>query len=266
MIVTTRLERALVTGASAGIGEEFARQLAARGVDLVLVARREDRLRSLRNSLAEHQGVEVEVVAADLTTPDGLEAVEARLRQLEAPVDLLVSNAGFGAYGKFSDLALDQQQSMVELNVTAVVRLAHAILPSLRQRQRGGVINVASTAAFQPNPHGAVYGATKAFVLNFSQALHEEVREDGIRVTALCPGYTETEYQQVAEVDEHGVPDVTIMQVEPVVKAGLDGFTRGRAVVVPGTLNKLGAAGASMGPSAVARKISGLLHARYAGR
>jgi short-subunit dehydrogenase len=257
-----RIERALVTGASAGLGEEFARQLAGRGTSLVLVARREERLRELQGELATPDRT-VEVLAADLTDPTDRARVEARLATAEEPVDLLVNNAGFGMYGEFAELDGDRQAAMVELNVVTLTRLAHAIVPRLVAVGGGGIINLGSTAAFQPDPYGAVYGATKAYVLSFSEALHEELRGAGVRVLALCPGFTRTEFQDVASVDHRALPSPAVMTAEPVVRAGLDAFTRGQAVCLPGALNKLVGASSGVTPSAVTRKLSALTHARF---
>lgn len=260
---TQRIRRALVTGASAGIGEEFARQLARRGTDLVLVARRGERLAELADELGGE--VEVEVLAADLLAPSGRESVEERLRAFAGPVDLLVNNAGYGMYGPFAELDVERQTRMIELNVTALTRLAHAVAGRLRQDGAGGIINVASTAAFQPDPYGAVYGATKAFVLSFSEALHEELAPAGVRVTALCPGFTATEFQHVAGVRDGAMPAPGVMKVEPVVRAGLDAFTRGRAVCIPGVVNKLTGHGSAMSPSVLTRRISKAAHRRFHG-
>lgn len=260
---TTRIDRALVTGASAGIGLEFARRLAARQVDLVLVARREDALRQLADELRAAHGVAVEVLPADLATADGCAAVEARLDDGAPPVHLLVNNAGFGAYGSFVELDVDRFAEMLEVNVNAVVRLTHAALRRLAPLGMGGVINVASTASFQPNPYGAVYGASKSFVRTFTEAVHEEVAGTGVRVMALCPGYTTTEFQEVAGVRGGAMPDAVATGPGPVVERGLRDLARGRAVSVPGLVNRIGAMGAQVSPSAVTRRASGLVHRRW---
>lgn len=257
------IRRALVTGASAGLGEEFARQLADRGSDLVLVARREDRLEALASHLRA-AGRHVEVLVADLATDEGQSAVAARLGDTAAPIDLLVNNAGFGAYGDVVDLPVDTQMRMVEVNVAAVTRLAHAALEGMVARGRGGVINVASTAAFQPDPHAAVYGATKAYVLSLSQALHEEVAARGVRVLALCPGVTPTEFQQAADIDV-ALPEAVLTSPARVVAAGLRAFSRRRAVEVPGMANRIAAVAAATGPALVARRVSGLVHRTFTG-
>ncbi|MEV5569006.1 SDR family oxidoreductase [Spirillospora sp. NPDC052269] len=215
---------ALVTGASSGIGESFARELAARGADLVIVARRAERLDQLARELVERFRVAVEVVAADLTDPAERDEVERRLRH--DPVELLVNNAGFGALGAFVDLPLDEQLREIDLNVNALVRLTHAVLPGMLARGRGGVLNVSSVAGFAPAPGSATYGATKAYVASFSESLHAEVVGQGVHVTALCPGFTRT--------DEAHDPHPLWLRREDVAREGLDAVELGRALCVPG--------------------------------
>ncbi|TDD76858.1 SDR family NAD(P)-dependent oxidoreductase [Actinomadura rubrisoli] len=219
---------ALVTGASSGIGESFARLLAGRGADLVIVARRADLLDGLARELVERYRVAVEVVAADLTDPFQREEVERRLRA--DPVELLVNNAGYGAFGAFAELPLDDQLAEIELNVTTLVRLTHAALPGMVARGRGGVLNVASMAGFTPSPGSATYGATKAYVLSFSESLHSEVAAKGVHVTALCPGFTRTE--------DDAPPNLLWLRREDVARAGLDAVATGRALSVPGAQYK----------------------------
>jgi uncharacterized protein len=257
--VPSRIERALVTGASAGLGEGFAHHLAARGVALTLVARREERLDQLAHDLP----VGVEVVAADLGTPAGVAQVERRLAATARPIDLLVNNAGFGAYGAFTDLPTDRHAAMVDLNVTALVRLTHAALRQQSARGAGGVINVGSTAAYQPDPFGAVYGATKAFVRSFTEALHEELRGTDVHVMLLSPGFTDTEFHQVADVATRAMPSALRMTADAVVTEALRDFARGRAVCVPGVTNKLNVAAVEVTPSSVSRRASRLVHERF---
>lgn len=255
----TRIERALVTGASAGLGAEFGRQLAARGVALTLVARRRDRLENLADQLP----VDVEVLPADLGTGDGVARVAARLVARSAPVDLLVNNAGFGAYGAFADLPRDDQRGMVDLNVGALVQLTHAALEQQLTRDAGGVINVGSTAAYQPDPYGAVYGASKAFVRSFTEAVNEELRGRAVHVMLLSPGFTDTEFQQVAGVADGAVPPALRTSAERVVREALRDFARGRTVSVPGPTNKLNVAAVQLSPSVVSRKASRIIHDRF---
>jgi uncharacterized protein len=259
--VSHRILRALITGASSGIGEEFARQLADRGVELVLVARRRARLERLAGELA----VRCEILPADLTSEEGLARVEGRLGQQVDAVDLLVNNAGFGAYGRFADLPLERQLQMAQLNVTAVVRLTHAALTQLRARDVGGVVNLGSTAGFQPDPYAAVYGGTKSFVRSFTEAIHEELRGTGVRAMVLAPGVTATEFQGVASVHLDRVTEAAVMQPGPVVEQALRDFARGRAVSVPGLVNLLGARGADVTPTSVTRRLSAAVHRGLAG-
>jgi uncharacterized protein len=200
-----RYTRALITGASSGIGEALARELAARHVDLVLVARSADRLAELADELHRAHDVDVELLPADLTDDDGLQAVEARLRQVDAPIDLLVNNAGVGQVGDFVDLDVDGAQQQIELNILAPVRLAHAALPGLRDRG-GGILNVSSISANQPVPRMATYAATKAFLTSWSESLHEELRGSGVHVTALAPGFTRTGFVDAADAGTEAKP------------------------------------------------------------
>ena len=254
MAEQTRL-RALVTGASAGIGEGFARRLARDGYDLVLVARRGDRLEQLVGELSAQYGTAAEVIAADLTREDGVARIEERLRA--GDIDLLVNNAGFGTVGEFARLPLERELEELDLNVRAPMRLSHAALASMITRGRGGIINVASTAAFQPIPFNATYAASKAFVLHFSEAVHEEARQRGVTVTCLCPGPVRTEFQQVAGVDPDRVPAAAWMTVDSVVEAALSGVRAGRAIVIPGALNAMMAASTRMAPRFVVRRVAG---------
>jgi uncharacterized protein len=257
--VPTRIVRAMVTGASAGIGAEFARQLADLGVALTLVARRRDRLDELAGQLP----VAVEVLTADLGTAAGVAAVEARVAATAEPIDLLVNNAGSGAYGAFTDLPRDGHRAMVDVNVAALVRLTHAALGQQLAREAGGVINVGSTAAYQPDPFGAVYGASKAFVRSFTEALHEELRGSEVHVMLLSPGFTDTEFQRVAGVADGAMPAALRTSAEQVVTEALRDFGRGRAVCVPGATNKLNVAAVQVTPSVVSRKASRLVHDRF---
>ncbi|TDD69031.1 SDR family oxidoreductase [Actinomadura darangshiensis] len=219
---------ALVTGASSGIGESFARLLAGRGTDLVIVARRAELLDGLARELVERYRVAVEVVAADLTDPAQRAEVEARLRA--EPVELLVNNAGYGAFGAFAELPLNDHLAQIDLNVAALVRLTHAALPGMIERGRGGVLNVSSMSGFTPSPGSATYGATKAYVASFSESLHSEVAGKGVHVTALCPGFTRTE--------DDVPPNLLWLRRDDVARAGLEAVSAGRALCVPGVQYK----------------------------
>ncbi|MFN2291462.1 MAG: SDR family NAD(P)-dependent oxidoreductase [Anaerolineae bacterium] len=228
---------ALVTGASRGIGEAFARQLAALGKNLVLVSRSEDQLQSLAGELSSQFGVQVHVITVDLAQPSAAVSLYRQVEALGVEVDLLVNNAGYSRAGEFTELGFDAQADMVRLNVNTLVELTHLYLPAMRARGRGAVLNVASNAAFQPVPRMAVYAATKAFVLSFSEAVAEEVRGDGVRVMALCPGATDTEFWNVAGVWEER--RASMPSPDEVVDAGLRAFERGRSFFVPGLMNQI---------------------------
>ena len=255
MTEATSRPRALITGASSGIGEAFARQLAKRGHDLVIVARRRERMEKLAAELSEAHGVEGEVVEADLADDSAVATVEERLRR--GDIDLLVNDAGFGTRGEFAGLPLARELEELDVNVRALMRLTHAALGPMVGRGRGAVINVASTGAFQPVPHMATYAATKAFVLHFSEALHEEVKGKGVTVTCLCPGAVKTEFHQVAGVDESRLR--AWKSVDAVVESALKAVAARRAITVPGALNVSLVAAVKLMPRFVARRIAGSL-------
>lgn len=248
---------ALVTGASSGIGAAFAHALAARGDDLVVVARDETRLEQLAETLEKGHGTAVEVLAADLTSKKGMAVVEARLESAEPPIDLLVNNAGMGTFGKFSELPRETEARVIRLNVLALAQLSHAALPGMIERGRGGIINVSSLAGHQPTPLNATYGGTKAFVTSFSHALHEELRGTGVKVTVVCPGFTRTEFQERAGLDSGSVPSFMWQKPEAVVEAALRAYEHGRAVCIPGALNQAGAVFSSAMPAGITRRIAG---------
>lgn len=224
-----------MTGASSGIGREVAAQLAAAGTELVLVARDAARLHELANSLREDAGVEVEVLVADLSAPVARAAVERRLASSESPVDLLVNNAGFGTSGPFAELPVGREEQQVQLNVVAVQRLTSAVLPGMLERGRGTILNIASIAAFLPSAESATYGATKAFVRSFSDALHDELAGSGVSVTASMPGFTRTEFQERSGWEEQSnVPSFAWLSAEQVARDSLAGAAAGRTRVVSG--------------------------------
>lgn len=225
---------ALVTGASSGIGRAIAVELARQGSDLVVVARRRDRLEALAEELRSAHGVDVEVLVADVTVPEQLSAVEERVRGGSPAVDLLVNNAGAGGQGAFADIPLEWSQSQIFLNVLAPVRLTHAALEQMLARGGGGILNVSSIAGLQPMPNVATYAATKAYLSSFSHALHEEVRNKGVTVTALLPGFTRTEFHEAANMSRSIVPGPAWMKADVVARAGLRAVARGRAQCVPG--------------------------------
>ena len=244
---------ALVTGATAGIGAAFARRLAADGSDLVLVARDEARLRALADALP----VQVEVLPADLASDEGTARIEWRLG--EGGIDLLVNNAGLGIRGAFDENSREDEEHLLRLNVRAVMRLTHAALPPMLARGSGAVINVSSVAGFAPGSRGATYSASKAWVTNFSQSLHLQYAEHGLRVQALCPGFTRTEFHDRARMDMSGVPDRLWLDADRVVADSLADLARGRAVSVPGAAYKVVVAATRYVPAGLQRRITGRL-------
>lgn len=246
---------ALITGGTAGIGAEFARQLAARGDDLVLVARDAERLAAFAAELEARYRVVVEVLVADLTDREQLARVEDRLRDTSRPVDLLVNNAGFGVNQLFVDGDLDAEQRMLDVLVTAVMRLSHAALPGMVGRGTGGVINVSSVASFIA---GGTYSAAKSWVTVFSESVDRQLGGTGVTVTALCPGFTHTEFHQRAEMDVDHLPDWLWLDAPDVVRAALADFGRGRPVSVPGAQYKALSMVARYAPRPLVRRLSGV--------
>ena len=245
---------ALITGASAGLGVEFARQLAKRGHRLVLAARRKDRLDALVAELGNARAV-----AIDLGEAGSAAKLVANIEAAGETIGLLVNNAGFGLRGKFAELDSAREREMIDLNIGALTDLCRGVAPGMIERRSGAILNVASTAAFQPGPNMAVYFATKAYVLSFTEALHEELKPHGIKVSALCPGPTRTEFGAVAGFGDGGSFDRIAMDAATVVRLGLEGLDKNRAVVVTGALNKIGAASTRFVPRPIVRKIAGSL-------
>lgn len=253
--------RALITGASSGIGEAFARLLAARKMNLVLVARSEDKLRALAAELVKQHAVQVEVLSLDLSPEGAARQLHARCRELGLHVDLLINNAGFATHGAFEAVPLARQHEQVMLNVTALVDASHLFLPDMVARGLGGIINVASTASYQPLPYMAIYGATKAFVLSFSEALWAENRERGVRVLALCPVPVETAFFDVVGTRQVAVGAVAT--AGQVALAGLRGLEQGRASLIAGWRNWLQANLPRFAPRAfTVRLAAGMLKPR----
>jgi short-subunit dehydrogenase len=233
---------ALITGASSGLGAAFARRLASQGYDLILVARRRQRLTSLADELHEQFGVNVEVLVADLADTIDVGKVESRIAEL-APLDLLVNNADFGIPAKFAETQLDRHLAMIHVHVLASVRFSRAALPGMLARGRGAMINVSSIGAFMPKPGDVTYCATKAYLNTFSEALQAEVGGTGVRIQALCPGFTHTEFLDNPEYEKYQIktriPEVLWMSAEEVVEKSLDALGQGRVVCVPGLRNWL---------------------------
>jgi len=247
----------LVTGASSGLGEQFARQLAARGSNLVLVARSADRLAALADELRARHPVTTTAMPADLSLADDVSRVAAAAAT--AQVDVLVNSAGFGTYGTFAGLDANREHDEVMVNAVAVADLAHAVLPGMLARRRGGIITVASSIAFQPSPWQAVYGATKAFALAFSEALWAETRGSGVRILALCPGPVATGF--IASLGDQAAASSVIYRrtASPadIVKAGLRGFDHDAMTVIPGLRTRFMAQGHRFFPRTVMARMTG---------
>lgn len=249
----------LITGASAGLGECFARAIAAEGRDLILVARRADRLDALAAELGGAHGVRVDAIACDLAVQGAIAALVAEVSRRGLTIETLINNAGFGARGAFATIDGAEQAAMVDVNCRVVVELCHAVLPAMIAARRGFILNLASTAAFQPGPWMSVYYASKAFVLSFSEGLHEEVRREGIHVTALCPGPTRTEFADRAGMGDSLLFTRLAGDPQRVVADGLRALAANRAVKVSGRSNAAMAASIRLTPRLLARRIAGAL-------
>lgn len=229
---------ALVTGASSGIGLELATLLARDRHDLVFVARSRDRLEAIARGLTEEFGVSVTIFARDLSRPETPTEVARELEERGLRVDILINNAGFGVYGPFAQTPIQRELEMIQVNVTALTHLTKLLLPGMLQRRSGRILNVASTAAFQPGPLMAVYYATKAYVLSFTEALANELAGSGVTVTALCPGPTITEFQKEAGLEATRLfRSALVMKAPEVARAGYAGMLRGKRIVIPGAAN-----------------------------
>lgn len=245
----------LITGASTGIGAAFARKLAARGRNVLLVARSEDKLIALCNELGRLTSIRAQYLALDLRDPDAGAQLFEETKKRELEIDMLINNAGFGSMGDFAKLDLDAELEMIQLNVRAVVDLSHRFLGPMRARKRGTIINVASTAGFQGVPYMATYAATKAFVLSFSEALAEENRLHGIHVMALCPGVTETNFFEASKIDRP--PMRTVQTAEEVVDTALRGLARQKTVVISGWTNWFTIEAERFVPRSLVTKVAG---------
>lgn len=248
---------ALVTGGTAGIGAAFAAQLAREGWDLVLVARTGDRLTTTATDLAQRYGIEVETIPADLSTDDGLGRVAARLVEAAPSVDLLVNNAGFGLPTDFLDSDIAEEERMLAVNVRAVMRLTHAVLPVMVRRGSGGIINVSSVAGSVPTATGATYAASKAWVTAFTESLSMMVAGKGVQLTALCPGFTRTQFGDRVGVSRGGIPERMWLDPGDVVETGLRDHRRGAVISVPGVQYKVSVVAARLIPRPILRWASG---------
>lgn len=258
--------RVLITGASYGIGEDFARIFASEKFDLVLTARSRDKLEALARELSQTYRVEVSVIDEDLADPEAPRRIFETLEREGKQIDVLVNNAGFGLHGEVSTMDRNEILSMIQLNITALTDLTRLFLPGMRARRLGKILNVASTAAFQPGPLMAVYYATKAYVLSFSEALNEEVRGTGVNVTCLCPGPTRSEFQKRAGMEDMALFTHASMPSRPVAEAGFKALMKGRPLIIPGFLNKFVAFTTRLSPRALVPRIVRALQSRRGGR
>jgi short-subunit dehydrogenase len=252
---------ALVTGASAGLGEQLARLFAKDGHDVVLVARRADRLEALAGQLRQAHAIAAHVIAADLADPAAPQRLHGEVAGRGLPIEFLVNNAGFGTCGRFLDLDLDKEGQMIEVNCAALVKLSHLFGRAMRERRSGRILNVASTAAFQPGPYMATYYATKAFVVSFSEALAHELRGSGVTVTCHCPGATQTEFASRAGSEDSllfrraRVPDAA-----EVARHAYAAMMRGRTLAVHGLINRIGMESVRLAPRCVPRAVAAALN------
>ena len=250
-------QTALITGPSSGIGLDLARLFAADGYNLVLVARSEGKLRDLAAELSAKFGINADVIPADLTVPNAAQTIVASLK---TNVDVLVNNAGFGQAGQFVEIDLQRQLDMIQVNVVALTQLTHLLLRPMVARNRGRILNVASTAAFQPGPRMAVYYATKAFVLSFSEALSDELRHTAVTVTTLCPGPTTTGFAAAADMTKSRLFKVMRpMSSVEVAKIGYEGMKKGKRLVITGAMNRMLVQSLRISPRRLVTRIAGRL-------
>ena len=245
----------VITGASSGIGAAFARKLAARGRNVLLVARSEDKLIALCNELGRLTSIRAQYIGLDLQQPDAAAQLFEETKKRELEIDMLINNAGFGSMGDFAKLDVNRELEIIQLNITALVDLTHRFLQPMRERKRGTIINVASTAGFQAVPYMATYAATKAFVLSFSEALWEENRAHGVHVMALCPGVTETNFFEASGMDH---PPMRISQTpEEVVDTALRALNRKKGTVISGWMNLFTTEAERFVPRSLVTRIAG---------
>jgi short-subunit dehydrogenase len=251
----------LITGASSGIGMELAGVCAAAGHDLVLVARNEPRLHALRENLAAGYGLRATVIPADLALPSAPETIEAAVNRLGLTIDVLINNAGFGTNGRFARLETQREMDELRVNIAALTHLTRLMLPAMLRRRSGRIMNVSSTAGFQAGPYMAVYYATKAYIISFTEALAEELRGSGVTATVLCPGPTRTEFQHRAGMRNVAIAsDLLMMDPLSVARAGFEGMMKGRVMVIPGLSNRIGVSLVRLLPRRLVRRLVGELN------
>ena len=249
------METVLVTGASSGIGRELARCFAAAGARLVLVARNQAALQALAEELQQRHGSTSLILVQDLSAPDAVDTLLAALQAQAIAIDILVNNAGFGAYGRFADLDWQRQQQLLQVNIHVLTELSYKLLPGMLARGKGGILNVASTAAFQAGPMQSVYFASKAYVLSFSEGLAEEYRGRGLHICCLCPGPTHTQFGNIAGMQNTWLSRL-FMSAERVAAIGYHGYHRGQVVIVAGGVNRIGTLLTRLLPRAWTRRLA----------
>ena len=249
-------ETVLITGASSGIGMGLAKLFAADGSDLVLVARREDRLNELAEELKSEHGIEVHVLPKDLSKKTSPKEIFNHLKKEKIEMDVLVNNAGFGSRGTVSELDTDLHVDMVQVNAAALTHLTSLFLPGIIERGQGGILNVGSLAGFQPGPNLAVYFATKAYVLSFTEALAEEISNPNIKVSCFAPGPVKTEFGEKSDLEDSLLFKMSLMDLEPAVKAGYEGFRKGKTIVIPGLKQQIVPFLNRFTPRLIVRKIA----------
>jgi uncharacterized protein len=237
----TQAKTALITGASSGLGAEFARQLAAEGCDLILVARREDRLRALKEEIANRFGRKTDILSMDLAAKNAPQILFNKIKDLGLAVDVLINNAGLGLFGEFTTTPWDRTQQMLTVDILALAHLTRLFAPEMAARKKGWILMVASTGAFQPTPAYAAYAAAKSFVLSFGEALHYELHGTGVQCSVLCPGVTQTEFLEVAGQTPTLYQKMTMMDCPAVARIGLRALWSGRSSIVAGGINGIGA-------------------------
>jgi short-subunit dehydrogenase len=257
---------ALITGASTGIGYELSKCFAADHHNVILVARQAQRLRQIAEDFTKQFGITAKIIVADLAQPDAPQKIVEAVREDSLRIDYLINNAGFGLGGTFAETDLAAELGMIQVNISALVALTKLFLPEMIARKSGKVMNVASTAAFQPGPLMAVYYATKSFVLSFSEAIANELKGTGVTVTALCPGPTASEFQKRAKIENTRLVKgkvLGMMTAEQVAKVGYHGLMRGKRIVIPGLLNKIGVHGTRITPRAITTQIARMVQENH---
>ncbi|XDD49002.1 SDR family NAD(P)-dependent oxidoreductase [Leptospira sp. WS92.C1] len=254
---------AIITGGTVGIGYELSKLIAADGYDLILIARNEKTLKAVKKEIESAYKVKVDILSLDLADSKTPKKIFDFVKKSKTIVEVLVNNAGFGTNGRFDRMDLKKEIAMIQVNVTALVELTHLFLQGMVERKNGKILNVASTSAFQPGPNMSNYYATKAYVLSFSEAIYEEVKKDGVTVTALCPGPTKTEFFERAEITQSKLlnnPMTPILSAKTVAEIGYDALKKGKAVVVSGLLNRILAQSVRITPRWIVRKIAKTLN------